>query len=140
MKQIEVLIVDQNRITLRDLKMLIEIEKDLEVVGVIEDFSKLFDFLKSQKPDVVLMDLDSIGTVVFEKIRHLRSYYPEIKIILISIHEDNGFIFKGIEAGADAHILKGSSVEEIVAIIKDVYRRSFLNEEPTRNKGTKGTS
>jgi two-component system response regulator DegU len=140
MKQIGVLIVDQNRTTLRDLKMLIEVERDLEVVDAIEDFSKLFDFLKSQKADVILMDLDSIGTVIFEKIRHLRSYYPEIKIILISIHEDDGFIFKGIEAGADAHILKGSSVGEIVAIIKDVYRRSFLNEELTKNKMTQGTS
>ncbi|MBI4743695.1 MAG: response regulator transcription factor [Actinobacteria bacterium] len=123
MEQIKILIIDQNQIVLRDLRMLVETEKEFKVVGTIADFSSLLDFLKNKKAgvDIILMDLDLPKMIAFERISYLKSHYPEIKIILASIHGDNEFILKGIEAGVSAYILKGSSIEEIIAIIKSVY-------------------
>ena len=90
-------------------------------VGAYEDCLNLVENISKDKPDVVLMDIQMPGINGIEAVSILKEKYPEIKILMQTIFEDEGKIFQSILAGASGYILKNTSPARILEFIKETY-------------------
>ena len=90
-------------------------------VGTHEDCLNIMSDIAKDKPDVVLMDIQMPGINGIEAVTMLREKYPELKILMQTIFEDNEKIFQSILAGASGYILKNTSPARILEFIKETY-------------------
>lgn len=90
-------------------------------VGAFENCAQLMDNIWETKPDVVLMDIQMPGINGIEAVKMIRSTYPDMKIMMQTIFEDNDKIFQSILAGASGYILKNTSPARILEFIKETY-------------------
>lgn len=119
---IRILIVDDQNLIRQGIKVLLEHSTDIEIVGAEQDGETALQSIKTLMPDVVLLDIDLPdidGLIVAKKI-HLK--FPEVKVIMLSSHEDQSYIRKATESGAKGYILKNVSAEELEWSIKLVYQ------------------
>lgn len=92
--------------------------KCLGVFGSAEDGLKKIPLLK---PDVVLMDIQLPGMSGIECVAELRRLMPSVNIIMVTVYEDNGRIFKALKAGANGYIIKSRLSEDLLQAIRDVF-------------------
>jgi len=121
MKNIKVIIFEDNRSLRQGLYQLINGSEGFQCVGAFEDCLDLLQNLTDTKPDVVLMDIQMPGINGIEAVRMLREKYPEMKILMQTIFEDNEKIFQSILAGASGYILKNTTPSRILDFIKETY-------------------
>ncbi len=118
---IKVTIFEDNHSLRVGLYQLINGSEGFQCVGAFEDCSNLLKNIKDTKPDVVLMDIGMPGIDGIEGVRILREKYPEMKILMQTIFEENEKIFQSILAGASGYILKNTSPSRILDFIKETY-------------------
>lgn len=105
---------------------LIRSQEDMELVGTAFSEASIVELVKKTVPDIVLMDIQmDTEKAGIEAIKQIRAEHPEIKIIIITIHAEDDYIFEAYAAGAVDYILKTESKEEICESIRKVYN----NEE-----------
>ena len=121
MKTIKVIIFEDNRSLRQGLFQLISGSDGFHCVGAYEDCLDLLQNIEDTKPDVVLMDIQMPGINGIEAVKMLREKYPELKILMQTIFEDNEKIFQSILAGASGYILKNTSPVRILDFIKETY-------------------
>jgi len=90
-------------------------------VGAYEDCLNLMENIAKDKPDVVLMDIQMPGISGIEAVSMLKEKYPDLKILMQTIFEDEAKIFQSILAGASGYILKNTSPARILEFIKETY-------------------
>lgn len=119
---IRILIVDDQVIVRKGLKTIIAAEPTMEVVGEAKDGQEAIRQVESLHPDVILMDLllsHQEGIGVIAKIKHIQ---PAIKIMILTIVEDNARINAAIEAGANGYLLKDADGKSLLQAIEAVQR------------------
>ena len=124
---IRLLIADDQRLFRQSLRLVLEHESDLKVVGEAGDGQEAYEQAKTQRPDVVLMDvempkLDGIGAT-----RVLTKALMGLKILILSSYSDDDRVLQGIQAGAVGYIVKDSTPGEFVRIIRATYAGEDLN-------------
>jgi len=119
--KIKVTVFEDNRSLRQGLYQLISGSEGFECVGAFEDCLNLLRDLENTKPDIVLMDIQMPGINGIEAVRMLREKYPNLKILMQTIFEDNEKIFQSILAGASGYILKNTSPTRILDFIKETY-------------------
>jgi DNA-binding NarL/FixJ family response regulator len=130
-ERLRVLIVDDQRLLCEGLRELIELEPNLEVVGMAGDGEEALatvERLSAQRsaPDVVLMDvrmprLDGIAAT-----RALKERWPEIRIVILTTFDDRELIQAGLQAGAEGYVLKDITAEQLVTTIRVVAQGQVL--------------
>ena len=118
---IKVAIFDDNRILREGLFQLIEGSQGFKCVGAFANCDHLIKNLKESRPDVVLMDIEMTGLSGIEAVKILKENFPEIKVLMETIFEDNNKIFDSICNGAEGYILKNTSPVLILSAIKEIY-------------------
>jgi DNA-binding NarL/FixJ family response regulator len=118
---IKVTIFEDNRSLRQGLYQLINGSEGFQCVGAFEDCLNILQDIGNTKPDVVLMDIQMPGINGIEAVRILREKYPDLKILMQTIFEDNEKIFQSILAGASGYILKNTSPSRILDFIKETY-------------------
>jgi len=118
---IKVTIFEDNNSLRQSLYHLINGSDGFKCVGTFEDCLDLFKNIEDTKPDVVLMDIELPGINGIEGVRMLREKYPDLKILMQTIFEDNEKIFNSILAGASGYILKNTSPSRFLDFIKETY-------------------
>lgn len=118
---IKVTIFEDNNSLRQSLYQLINGSEGFKCVGAFEDCLNLMKNIEDTKPDVVLMDIEMSGINGIEAVRMLREKYPELKILMQTIFEDNEKIFQSIFAGASGYILKTTSPSRFLDFIKETY-------------------
>lgn len=119
---IKVMIADDHDIIRLGLKTIIELEDDLKFVGEARNGEKVLELLKSNEPNVLLLDINMpqlSGIEVLKKLKEEKSY---IKIILLTVENSGSIIHKAINMGADGYVLKDSAGSEIVDAIRLVSK------------------
>lgn len=120
-KMIKIVIIDDHIMFRQGLKAVLELEKDIKIVGEASSGNKAMDAVKKNNPDILLVDIklpDISGIEVCEKILN---QYPTLKVIIITAFHDEKDVVKAIRAGAKGYILKDSDVKELIKQIRLVY-------------------
>jgi two-component system NarL family response regulator len=117
-----VLIVDDHALFRRGLQLVLGVESDLEIVGEASDGFEAVDAAAALLPDVVLMDVRMPGLGGIEATRRIRNAQPNIKIVMLTVSEDEEDLFAAIRAGASGYLLKELSIEEVAGTVRAVAR------------------
>ncbi|WP_373230773.1 response regulator [Cohnella sp.] len=117
---IKVLLADDHQLFREGLKRILNMESDLEVIGECGDGIQVLEFCNHIKPDVVLLDINmpiESGVVATER---LRDIFPDIKVIILSIHDDESYVFETLRKGATGYLLKDMEAESLINAIRTV--------------------
>ena len=134
METIHLLLVDDQRLMRDGLRILLELEPDLEVVGEADNGAEALEAYRQLAPDVVLMDIRMPVMDGVEATRRLRAEHPEAKIIILTTFDDNEYVFEGLRAGALGYLLKDVSGEELAAAIRVVAAGGSMIEPSVARK------
>jgi DNA-binding NarL/FixJ family response regulator len=120
-ERIRILIADDHHVVRQGLVALLKTIDGLEVVAEAADGWQAIDKFEEHRPDVTLMDLrmPKIGGV--EAVTHIRSKYPQARIIVLTTFDGDEDIYRAIQAGAKGYLLKGMFGEELVDAIRAVH-------------------
>jgi DNA-binding NarL/FixJ family response regulator len=119
---IRLLLVDDQSLICQGLKAMLSLEKDLEVIGTADNGEMAIEQVILLKPDVVLMDLRMPVMDGREATRLISEQFPEVKVLVLSTFDDDGYITDSIRAGAKGYLLKDMPSEDLAQAIRVVYR------------------
>ena len=125
---IKVLIADDQELIRESLKIVLDMNSDMEVIGLAEDGQKVLELIKKNLPDVILMDIrmPKLDGVLCTKA--VKENFPDVKIIILTTFDDDEYVFYALKYGASGYLLKGCSVQELAAAIHTVMNGgSILN-------------
>lgn len=122
MEKIKVLIADDHKIVRVGLRGILEREEDITVVGEAEDGNEVLDILKGTVTDVVLMDIDMGRTNGIATTQKVKASYPDVQVLALTMHEEQGHIVGMLEAGASGYLLKNAGREELLAAVHTVVK------------------
>lgn len=133
MTKAKVLLVDDHKVVRQGLKALFANEPDVEIVGEAGDGREALARVPELQPDVILMDISMPGLNGIEATRQIRQSYPDIKVIVLSMHANEEYVFQVLRAGASGYVLKQSdSLEVLTAIRAALAGGSFLSPPISR--------
>ena len=112
------LLVDDHAVVRSGLKMLFENEQDMEIVGEADTASGALTEARIVKPDVILMDIGLPDMSGIDATREIKKHLPEVAIVALTIHEDEEYFFKMLEAGASGYVPKRAAPEELLTAIR----------------------
>ena len=119
---IRVFLCDDHLLFRQGVKNLLELEKDIQIVGQASNGQEALNLLKKTRPDVILMDIEMSemdGITATSKIKRIS---PHTNIVILTDYADDPHIFEAIKAGAMGYLLKNASIGEVVEAIHRVYK------------------
>jgi len=146
------LLVDDHAVVRSGLRMLLGNENDVEIIGEAGTAAEALASAADLKPDVVLMDIGLPDKSGIEATRDIKAQFPKMAVVALTIHEDEEYFFKMLEAGASGYVPKRAAPEELLTAIRaaahgEVYLyptmakllvRDYLVSEPTDREQTTG--
>ena len=128
MNKIKVIIAEDHTIVRKGLCALLQGEPDIEVVGEAENGREAIKIVEKLLPDVVLMDIAMPGLNGLDTTRQLKKRFPKLKILILTMHDNEEYIFETLRAGASGYLIKRSAPNELISAIQSVYRdESYLS-------------
>jgi DNA-binding NarL/FixJ family response regulator len=124
----KVLICDDQAIVRDGLELLLKLEADIEVSGTAEDGLQALDMIRSNPPDLVLMDLKMPGISGVETTRRILAAHPGIKVLVLTTFDDDEWVLDAIRAGASGYLLKDTPRERVIEAIRGTLQgKSFVD-------------
>ncbi len=132
MAAIKVMIVDDHSLVREGLKAVFDQGKDIEVVGEAGSGEEAIDMVDSVKPDVILMDISMPGMNGIQATRLIREKNPEAKVVILTMLDQEGYVYEAIKAGATGYMLKSTSSDDLVNAIQTVHEgKALLHPDAT---------
>jgi DNA-binding NarL/FixJ family response regulator len=123
-RKFRLVLADDHTILREGLRALLDTRPDLEVVGEAEDGRGAILCAEESKPDLVLLDLNMPRTNGLEALQEIKRVSPSTKVLVLTVHRTEDYVFTALQAGADGYVLKDASSSELTTAI-----RSVLNGE-----------
>jgi two-component system NarL family response regulator len=123
---IRVVLADPHALFRRGVRLVLEDEADIEVVGECADGLDAVDCIVELVPDLVLMDVRMPGVSGIEATRRVRSLVPSVKVAILTVSESDEDLFAAVRAGATGYLLKEVSIEELADAVRAVARGHSL--------------
>ncbi len=133
-ERVRVLVVDDHPIVRQGLATLLGEEGDMEVVGQAENGVEAVSKARRLRPDVILMDLQMPEMDGIEAIQKIKEEAPDTGIIILTTYDTDEYVFKGVEAGARAYLLKDSPPEEVLKAVRAVHKGESLIQPRVASK------
>lgn len=128
--KIMIFLVDDHRVLLDGLRLLLETQADLKVIGMAENGRDAVHQVIHTCPDVVIMDITMPDLNGIEATRQIRAACPASHIIILSMHGTSKHILPALQAGADGYLLKGSASTEVIRAVHAVHAgRRYLSQK-----------
>jgi DNA-binding NarL/FixJ family response regulator len=115
-----VIIAEDHTLVRLGMRMLLESIPNVEVVGEAEDGRAALKLIEELRPDCVLMDLAMPGMNGLEAVRRATEQFPSVRILVVSMHADEGYVQQALSAGAAGYLLKGSDKSELELALRTV--------------------
>lgn len=134
MQKIKVLIVDDQELILESLNIVLEMEDDIEVVGLAKNGKEAINFCETCHPDIILMDINMPimdGVVATEKIK---PRFPLTKIIILTSYKEVGYVLAALSHGAEGFLLKAIHPKNLIAGIRVVHTGGTLISQEMADK------
>ncbi len=133
MTQIRVLLADDHKLVRAGIRSLLERMPEVEVVAEASDGCEAIQLVEQHQPQIVLMDLAMPELNGLEATRHLTLTFPEIRVLILSIYEDQEHVYQALVAGAAGYLLKGAATDELELAIRSVARgETYLSPPVSR--------
>lgn len=120
MNPITILLADDHDVVRKGMKMLLEDETDVKVIGEASDGLEAIEKVKMLMPNVVILDLTMPRMTGIEAAKIISEEYPSVKILIFSMHHNREYIVSSVENGANGYLLKDTGKEELMKAIKVV--------------------
>jgi DNA-binding NarL/FixJ family response regulator len=131
---IRILLVDDQRLMREGLRVLLELEPGLEIVGEAGGGQAGLDAYAELQPDVVLMDVRMPGMDGVEATWRLRERWPNARVIILTTFDDDEYVFEGLRAGALGYLLKDVSGHDLAEAVRTVAAGGVLIEPSVARK------
>ena len=132
--RIRILLVDDQRLMREGLRILLELEPDLEVAGEAANGQEALNVYAGIEPDVVLMDVRMPGMDGVEATWRLRERQPAARVIILTTFDDDEYVFEGLRAGARGYLLKDVSGHDLAEAVRAVAAGGALIEPSVARK------
>src|SRR3990167_7293893 len=133
MKKIRVLIVDDHGILRAGLRTFLNLQPDMEVVGEAAEGLEALEKVKRLEPEVVLMDISLPGMEGLEATKKLKDMHPNVKVLILTMHEDRRYLYSALKAGASGYVVKRAADTELIDAIRAAHRGDvFLHPSMAR--------
>ena len=130
----KILIADDHGIVRGGLKLLIERQPDMTVVAEAEDGVQAFERALQARPDLCVMDVSMPKLTGLQAARQIRAHLPETQILMLSMHDDQRYVFDALKAGASGYVLKRNVDEALLDAIRAVHRgEAFVTDAVERS-------
>jgi len=134
LKKTKILIIDDHQLYREGIKKILEFEKSFEVVGEGADGNLAVALVEKYHPDVVIMDINMPHVNGVEATKHLIECYPNTKVIILSIHDDENYVTHALQTGACGYLLKEMDVDALIDAVKVVAEGgSYIHPKVTHN-------
>lgn len=133
MSKTRVLLADDHTIVRQGLRALLDSQEDIEVVGEAEDGRQAIENVKQLVPDIVVMDITMPSLNGIEATRQIKKLNPEIKVLVLTVHINEEYIYQVFQAGASGYLLKESAVSDLVSAI-NVAKKGEIFLSPSISK------
>ncbi|MEZ5426876.1 MAG: response regulator transcription factor [Pyrinomonadaceae bacterium] len=120
MAGLRILLVEDHGTVREGIKLLVDAQNDMEVVGEADSGETAVEKTKELRPEVVLMDISMPGLNGMKATKKIKEMFPEIKILILTRHSDDGYLQQLIQAGANGYVLKQSAPAELINAIRAV--------------------
>lgn len=122
MGKIRVLLADDHTIVRQGLKCLLKEAEGIEVVGEVEDGHQLLKQASKIQPDVIVVDISMPVLGGLEATQQLRKQLPQSKILILTMHTDEEYVYQTFKLGASGYLVKNAPVQDLISAIRAVYR------------------
>jgi len=136
--KIRVLIADDHTIVRSGVRLLLEAETDIEVVGEALDGKEALALVEQLHPNVVLMDISMPGVDGIEATKKIITQWPETRILVLTMHRSDEYFFEMITAGASGYVLKGAETNELIHALRVVAKGEVFLYPSMAGKLVKG--
>lgn len=133
-KKLRVLVVDDHPVLRQGLKLLINQEPDLMVCGEAENLQQAFTAIREKRPDIVIIDLSLAQGSGIDLIKNIKPRYPDLPILVLSMHEESLYAERALRAGARGYIMKKEAPEKVISAIRKVLEGSLYVSEAMGDK------
>jgi DNA-binding NarL/FixJ family response regulator len=133
MSKIRLLIADDHGIVRSGLRLLLDRQPDIEVIGEAEDGVEAVKLALAERPDLCILDVGMPRLTGLQATREIRAHAPEVAVLILSMHDDERYLFEALKAGASGYVLKREADQALVAAVRAVLRgEPFLTNAAER--------
>ena len=130
---IRVLIADDHAILRDGIRSILESQEDIIVVGEASNGEEAVEFVSKLQPDLVLMDISMPKTNGLEATRLIKERFPQVKVLILTQHDNREYIAPALGAGASGYVLKRSGRREMLNALRQVHEQgTFLTSNITQ--------
>jgi DNA-binding NarL/FixJ family response regulator len=119
-EKLNIYLLDDHPLLLGALTALIKQEHDMQVVGAGGDWRAALEEFRTAEPDVVVLDLTLAGSNGMEALKNFKVHFPNLKVLILSMHEETLYAFRMMKAGAQGYIMKEAATEKLVSTIRAI--------------------
>jgi DNA-binding NarL/FixJ family response regulator len=123
---IKVIIADDHALFRTGVKTTLSMKKDIKMIGEADNGAQLLTLLKVLQPDVILLDIQMPIMDGITTLPEIKELYPDIRVIMLTMHNDHSMISKLMELGANSYLTKNSDSEVIYEAVKTVYEQEYF--------------
>jgi DNA-binding NarL/FixJ family response regulator len=120
--RVRVLVVDDHEVVRQGIRMVLETDPDLEVVGEACSGEEAIERVRELSPSVVVMDIGMPGLSGFEATRRIRQSNPEVQVLALTVHDSEAYVFQMLQAGATGYVVKRAPASEVIQAVKRAHR------------------
>ncbi|MDQ0884836.1 response regulator transcription factor [Peribacillus sp. V2I11] len=129
-----IIIIDDHQLFREGVKRILDFESSFDVVAEGDDGSEAMDLVETHKPDVVIMDINMPNMNGVEATKMLVNRYPETKVIILSIHDDENYVQHALKTGAQGYLLKEMDADALIDAVRVVVEGgTYLHPKVTHN-------
>src|SRR4051812_28670008 len=120
LNKFRVYLIDDHPLVIRGVSELINSEQDIIVVGASGEWTVALEEIHQLKPHAVVLDIALERSNGLEVLKDLRVHFPQLKVLMLSMHDEDLYAVRSIRAGAHGYVMKASANEEVVAAVRQV--------------------
>ncbi|KGA96533.1 chemotaxis protein CheY [Alkalihalobacillus alcalophilus ATCC 27647 = CGMCC 1.3604] len=133
-RNIRIVLIDDHQLFREGVKRILAMENDFEIVADGEDGSQAIDLVEKYQPDVILMDINMPNVNGVEATKSLIERYPNIKVLILSIHDDESYVTHVLKTGAAGYLLKEMDADALIEAVKVVASGgAYIHPKVTHN-------
>ena len=133
-KKNRVFVVDDHPIVRQGLALMINRESDLTVCGEAEDARTAIQSVTTAKPDILVVDISLNGPDGLDLLKNIRMRYPDLPVLILSMHDESIYAERALRAGAQGYIMKQEATEKVLVALRRILSKEIYVSERIANR------